>query len=53
MLTAKCNTVLDVCAHLSSMSLARTGKKEGWCWLLDFDSIYICVVGEYLERFMC
>jgi hypothetical protein len=25
MLTAKCNTVLDVCAHLSSMSLARTG----------------------------
>jgi hypothetical protein len=29
MLTAKCNTVLDVCAHLSSMSLARTvGEKE-------------------------
>jgi hypothetical protein len=34
MLTAKCNTVLDVCAHLSSMSLARTEGREagrqGW-----------------------
>ena len=28
MLTAKCNTVLDVCAHLSSMSLARTPRER-------------------------